>query len=245
VVDIVSVLPDLAGDLDDIAVADHYSSNVGSPWLRVNFVSSIDGAATVGGKSRGLGGAADHRVFDLLRTLCDVVVVGSGTVKTEGYGAMILDTASVAARVAAGLKPQPTFAIVCGSLDLDPKSDVFAKAPVRPIVFTTESAPSDSPLAEVAEIVVCGAETVDPAAMVSELSARRLTRIHCEGGPSLFGSLLVAGVVDELCVTISPMLVAGDSGRIAKGELAEPLGMTLAGILRSDSTLLLRYVRAR
>jgi riboflavin biosynthesis pyrimidine reductase len=245
VVDIVSVLPDLAGDLDDIAIGDHYSSNVGSPWLRVNFVSSIDGAATVDGKSGGLGGAADHRVFDTLRTLCDVVVVASGTVKAEGYGAMILDDRSVAARVAAGLRPQPTFAIVSGSLDLDPKSDVFAKAPVTPIIFTTEAAPSNSALAKVADIVVCGAKTVDPAAMVVALSERRLTRIHCEGGPSLFGSLLAADVVDELCLTLSPLLVGGDSGRITKGEVAEPRGMTLAGVLRSGDTLLLRYLRDR
>ena len=244
-VDIVSVLPDLAGDLDDVAIGDHYSSNVGSPWLRVNFVSSIDGAATVAGKSGGLGGDADRRVFDLLRTLCDVVVVAGGTVRAEGYGAMILGASAVESRVAAGLAPQPTFAIVSGSLDLDPKSDVFAKAPVRPIVFTCESTPANEALAKVADIVVCGAKTVAPVAMVTELSERRLTRIHCEGGPSLFGSLLEADVVDELCLTVSPLLVGGDGPRIANGEVAEPRGMTLAGILRSESTLLLRYVRAR
>jgi riboflavin biosynthesis pyrimidine reductase len=245
VVDIVSVLPDLAGDLDDIAIGDHYSSNIGSPWLRVNFVSSIDGAATVNGRSGGLGGDADRRVFDLLRTLCDVVVVAGGTVRAEGYGAMILNAAAVDSRVAAGLASQPTFAIVSGSLDLDPKSDVFAKAPVRPIVFTAESAPRNDALAKVADIVICGAKTVDPAAMVAALNERRLMRIHCEGGPSLFGSLLAADVVDELCLTVSPILVAGDSRRIANGDVSEPRGMTLAGILRSESTLLLRYVRAR
>jgi riboflavin biosynthesis pyrimidine reductase len=80
---------------------------------------------------------------------------------------------------------------------------------------------------------------------VTALSERRLTRIHCEGGPSLFGSLLAADVVDELCLTVSPLLVGGDSPRIANGEVAEPRGMTLAGILRSESTLLLRYLRDR
>jgi riboflavin biosynthesis pyrimidine reductase len=245
VVDIVSLLPDLAGALDDIAVADHYSANVGSPWLRVNFVSSIDGAVTVDGKSGGLGGEADHRVFDILRTLCDVVVVASGTVKAEGYGPMVVDRPSVDARVAAGLRPQPTFAIVTGLLNLDPASPIFTKAPVRPIVFTSEAAPSNEALAKVADVIVCGATTVDPARMVAALSDRRLSRIHCEGGPSLFGSLLAADVVDELCLTVSPLLVGGDSGRIAKGDVPEPRGMSLAGILRSDDTLLLRYVRAR
>ena len=244
-VDIVSVLPDLAGVLDDIAVADHYSAHVGSPWLRVNFVSSIDGAVTVDGKSGGLGGEADHRVFDILRTLCDVVVVAAGTVKAEGYGPMVVDQPSVDARVAAGLKPQPTFAIVTGSLDLDPASPIFTKAPVRPIILTGEAAPTNEALGKVADIIVCGAKSVDPGRMVAALSERNLARIHCEGGPSLFGSLLAADVVDELCLTVSPLLVGGDSGRIAKGEVPEPRGMSLAGILKSDDTLLLRYVRAR
>jgi riboflavin biosynthesis pyrimidine reductase len=244
-VEITSMLPGLAGALDDIAIGDHYSANTGSPWLRVNFVSSIDGAATVGGKSGGLGGDADHRVFDILRTLCDVVVVASGTVKAEGYGAMILDAASVEARVAAGLKPQPTFAVVSGSLSLDPTSDVFTKAPVRPLIFTSESAPPNEALAKVADIVACGSKSVDPALMVSALAERGLTRIHCEGGPSLFGSLLAADVVDELCLTVSPLLAGGDSGRIAKGAVFDPRTMSLAGILHSGDTLLLRYLRNR
>lgn len=243
-VDITSLLPDLSGALDDVAIGDHYSARVGSPWLRVNFVSSIDGAATVDGKSGGLGGEADHRVFDILRTLCDVVLVASGTVKAEGYGAMILDAPSVDARVLAGLKPQPTFAIVSGSLDLDPSSDVFAKAPVRPLVITTSSAPPNEALGAVADVVACGSKTVDPVLMVSKFVERGLTRIHCEGGPSFFGSLIAADVVDELCLTVSPLLVGGDSGRIAKGAVPDPRTMSLAGVLRSDDTLLLRYVRA-
>ena len=140
---------------------------------------------------------------------------------------------------------KPSFAIVSGSLDLDPTSDVFAKAPVRPIVITTKSAPPNEALAKVADIGVCGSKIVDPTLMVSVLAERRLTRIHCEGGPSLFGSLLAADVVDELCLTVSPLLVGGDSGRIVKGAVPDARGMSLAGILRSENTLLLRYLRSR
>jgi riboflavin biosynthesis pyrimidine reductase len=240
-----SLLPVTTGAMDDAAIAAHYSSGTGLPWLRVNFVSSVDGAVTVDGKSGGLGGEADHRVFDILRRLCDVVLVASGTVKKEGYGAMVVDQASVDARVAAGLQPQPTFAIVSGSLDLDPASDVFQKAPVRPLVFTVDSAPAHEALSEVADVIPCGARTLDPVQMVAELAERRLERIHCEGGPSLFGSLLAADVVDELCLTVSPLIVGGASGRIVHGDLPVPREMSLAGILRSESTLLLRYLRAR
>jgi riboflavin biosynthesis pyrimidine reductase len=244
-VDIDALFPARTGPLDDDALAAHYSTGIQSPWLRVNFVSSVDGAATIDGKSGGLGGDADHRVFDLLRRLCDVVLVASGTVKKEGYGAMVLDAESVAARIALGLQPQPVFAIVSGSLDLDPASDVFQKAPVRPIVFTVDSAPEHGALSEVADVLPCGATEVDPVAMVALLEERRLGRIHCEGGPSLFGALLAADVVDELCLTVSPLLVGGDSRGIVSGEVPEPRALSLVGILRSESTLLLRYVRAR
>ena len=241
-VDIASLLPVASAPLDDAAIADHYARGNTAPWLRVNFVSSIDGAVTVDGKSGGLGNDADHRVFDILRRLCDVVLVASGTVKTEGYGAMVVDDASVAARVERGLAPQPTFAIVSGSLDLDPGSDVFAKAPVRPLVFTVESAPAHKELSRVADVIACGKDKLDPKDMVAALAQRGLGRIHCEGGPSLFGSLLEADVVDELCLTVSPLLAGGASGRIDHADLPDPRRTTLAGILHSGDTLLLRYL---
>jgi riboflavin biosynthesis pyrimidine reductase len=243
VVDIVSLLPAGDGVLDDSAIAEHYSDGTDEMWLRVNFVSSVDGAATVDGKSAGLGGEADHRVFDILRTLCDVVLVASGTVKSEGYGAMILDDASVAARVGRGLEPQPTFAIVSGSLDLDATSEIFTKAPVRPIVITTMAAPMNEALGQVAEIIPCGDKAVDPRLMIAQLVEHGLGRIHCEGGPTFFGSLLAADVVDELCLTVSPLLVGGDSGRIVRGDVPAPRAMSLMGILRADDMLLLRYTR--
>lgn len=244
-VEITSLVPEISGALDDAAIGEHYSAGIRPTWLRVNFVSSVDGAVTVDGKSAGLGGDADRRVFDLLRTLCDVVLVASGTVTNEGYGAMILDPASVEARVAHGLRPQPTFAIVSGSLDLDPGSEVFTKAPVRPLVFTVESAPTHDALSQVADVIACGKTALNPAAMVAALVERGLGRIHCEGGPSLFASLLDADVVDELCLTLSPLLAGGESGQIVHGDLPSPRELALAGILRSESTLLLRYTRAR
>jgi riboflavin biosynthesis pyrimidine reductase len=219
-----------------------------APWVRVNFVSSVDGAATVGGLSGGLGDAADHRVFDLLRRLCDVVVVGAGTVRAEGYGAMRVDEESQRARRAAGLTDHPVFAIVSASLGLDPASPVFQDAPVRPIVVTAERSDQDAgrraALAEVADVVVCGVDRVDPAALVRELAARGLSRIHCEGGPHLFADLIAADVVDELCLTLSPTLVAGTAPRIAIGASpAVPPHLRLAHVLRAADTLVLRYTR--
>lgn len=213
------------------------------PVLRVNFVSSVDGAATRDGLSGGLGDAADRRYFELLRRVADVVLVGAGTVRTEGYGPLRVSSESVAWREANGLTPHPVFAIVSGSLQLDPGSRIFAEAPVRPVVVTTEGHDSE-PFAEVADVVQAGSGgRIDVLAAVAALRSRGLGRILCEGGPHLFGALLAADTVDELCLTVAPSLDAGDAPRIAAGALPEPRGLQLRHVLRSGSTLLLRYRR--
>lgn len=230
---------------DDIAAL--YSDGVGDePWLRVNFVSSVDGAATHQGLSGGLSDEADKRVFGILRRLCDVVVVGAGTVRAEGYAAMRVGAVSERWRVAHGLSAHPVFAIVSASLDLDPASPIFQDAPVRPIVLTTEIARHDTreALLEVADVVVCGRQRVEVDALVRVLAERGLGRIHCEGGPHLFGDLIASGELDELCLTISPRLEAGVATRIASGASPiVPVGLKLAHTLVSGDTLLLRYVR--
>lgn len=233
------VWPDAASDLSDDALV----ATLGESALRVNFVSSIDGAATRDGLSGGLGDAADRRYFELLRRVADVVLVGAGTVRAEGYGALRVSDASAAWRESHGLTPHPVFAIASGSLDLDPASAIFREAPIRPIVMTTPGHDT-SAFDRVAHVVETGeGRRIDAVAAVAALRERGLTRILCEGGPQLFGALLAADLVDELCVTIEPTLEAGDARRIASGPLAEPRGMQLAHVLRADSTLLLRYRR--
>jgi riboflavin biosynthesis pyrimidine reductase len=240
-----SLFPSAGSDLSDDALSALYArADRSDHWLRVNFVSSVDGAATIDGVSGGLGGDADHRVFDLLRELCDVVIVGAGTARGEGYGPMVLPPSSVARRVSRGLPPHPVFAIVSNRLDLDPASRIFTEAPVRPMVVTTDAAPRDRrhALAAVADLVIAGDSQLDPAILVASLAERGLSQQHCEGGPSLFGSLLAAGVVDELCLTVSPNLVAGDAKRIVAGDLSSPRELALGHVLTSGQTLLLRYL---
>ncbi len=233
------IWPDPAPDLDDDALI----QDLREPCLRMNFVLSADGAATRGGLSGGLGDDADRRYFELLRRAADVVVVGAGTVRTEGYGPMRVSAESAAWREAHGLPPHPVFAIVSGQLDLDPASRIFTEAPVRPLVITTEDADA-SAFASVAEVIPAGhGSRIDASAAVAALRARGLARILCEGGPTLFGALLAADEVDELCVTIAPTLEAGGARRIAAGEIPEPRAMRLAQVLRSGSTLLVRYRR--
>lgn len=233
--------PHPADDVSD----DDLVASLRDPVLRVNFVSSLDGAATRDGLSGGLGDDADRRMFELLRRVADVVVVGAGTVRAEGYGPMRVSDASVAWRDAHGLPAHPVFAIVSGALDLDPGSRIFTEAPVRPIVITTEGHDT-SRFRDVANVIESGrGELIDAEAAVAALRERGLSRILCEGGPHLFGALLAADVVDELCVTVEPTLEAGDARRIATGALPDPREMRLEHVLTSGSTLLLRYRRAR
>ncbi|MGO1769206.1 MAG: pyrimidine reductase family protein [Microbacterium sp.] len=237
--------PEPAEDLDDERIVATYAFPDDKAWLRVNFVSSLDGAATRDGRSGGLGDDADHRVFDLLRRPADVVLVGAGTVRTEGYGAMTLDDAAVAWRRERGLPPQPVFALVSRRLDLEPGSAVFADAPVRPVVYTVAAADADrrAALSEAADVVDAGQTEVDLTAVKQDLAGRGLARIHSEGGPTLFGALIAQGAVDELCVTAAPSLEGGDAPRIAVGSPARPTDMALAAVLRGGDELLLRYTR--
>lgn len=233
--------------LDDEQLAGCYAINDRSrKWVRVNFVASIDGAATDHGLSGGLSGKADKRVFDLLRRLSDVILVGAGTVRAEGYGAMRLDPASVQFRRGKGLADQPVFAIVSGTLALDPDAPAFAEAPVKALVVTVgaSSRVKREALSCVADVLVCGENRLDVDVMLDAFAQRGLRQVLCEGGPTLFGTLLDADRVDELCLTISPLLEAGDARRIVAGRLEKARRMTLRHVLVSDGTLILRYLRA-
>ncbi|MGO4692066.1 pyrimidine reductase family protein [Glaciibacter sp. 2TAF33] len=215
------------------------------PWLRVNFISSLDGAATRDGLSGGLGNADDRLVFDTLRLLADVVLVGAGTVRAEGYGGVRAEPADAAWRADRGLAAQPTLAIVSARLDIEPSHPFFTEAAVRPIVVTHAASPAGrrAALAEVADVLVCGTDAVDVRLMRTEFAARGLTQVLCEGGPHLFGALIEADCVDELCLTLSPLLEAGPAGRIARGGVPSTRSMALAHALPAGDMLFLRYIR--
>jgi riboflavin biosynthesis pyrimidine reductase len=232
-------------DLRDADLAESYPRRP-EPVLRVNFVTSIDGSATVDGKSGGLGGPGDKLIFDWLRTACDALVVAAGTVRHENYDALRLTASAREWRVSQGLPPFPLMVVVSGSLDLDPAQLVFSDAPLRPLVFTHAGAPAErrAALAPVADIVTVGETSVDLAAAVRELHARGATQLLCEGGPQLLGALIAADLVDEMCLTVSPRLVGGGGGRIATGADGPPREMSLRGLLADGDMLFLRYARS-
>lgn len=229
--------------LDDAALTNLYGRS-DQPRLRVNFVSSLDGAVTVDGYSAGLSGEPDKRVFGLLRMVCDALVVAAGTLRHEAYRAVRLNETRRAWRRADGLAEYPTLVVVSGSLDLDPAQAAFADAPTRPIVLTHADADPPPGLTDVADLLRCGTDRVDLAAGLAALHGRGLTQLLCEGGPHLFGALTAADLVDELCLTVSPLLAGPGPGRITAGDPAPPRHLPLRHVLAADDgVLMLRHAR--
>ena len=235
-----------APELDADALAEHYPRNV-EPTLRVNFVASIDGAVTLDGYSAGLSGPADKLIFGTLRAVCDALVVGAGTIRTENYDALRLGPKRRAWRKARGLSEFPLMVVVSGSLELNPEQEIFADAPIRPIVLTHGAAPAErrATIEKVAEVVTVGDDEVDLAVALAELHARGATQLLSEGGPHLLGALTAADLVDELCLTVAPLLAGAGAGRITAGPPGPPRAMSLRGILSADQMLFLRYARTR
>lgn len=190
------------------------------PGVRVNFVASADGSATLGGRSGALGNATDQQLMQTLRAAADVVLVGAGTVRAEHYDLV-----------------KPRMAIVTRRLDVDPQ--VFRDA----IILTVAATPKAQRDA-FADVVICGDEQVDVGVLLAALRERGLERILCEGGPHVVGSLQAAGAVDELCLTLSPVLAGPGGPRITAGPVVEPQRMRLAHLLTDDELLFTRYVRA-
>jgi riboflavin biosynthesis pyrimidine reductase len=240
------LLPDPA---DDVDLTTAYGYPAVGTWMRGNMISSADGAATVAGSAGGLGNPTDQQVLGLLRAMADVVIAGAGTVTAEGYGPARARPEYQELRAAAGQPPAPVMAVVSNGLHLDFASRYFTAASQRPIVVTCEDAPSDRLLAAelVADVIVAGTRGVSASAMVEALAARGYRRLLCEGGPTLLASTVADGVLDELCLTISPMLVGGPSRRIVDGPVFDPPPrLRLTQLLQDDDDLLYaRYETVR
>lgn len=214
-----------------------------SPWFLYNMVASVDGATAVKGGSTALNDEDDKSLFAALRAVPDVIMAGAGTVRAENYGPVDLDEERRDRREEAGLSPTPTLAIPTRSLNLDPSMRVFGDPDHRPLIITGEDAP-DHKVAELSEVAdIRRLQSLDPHSIVDALGEPDV--VLCEGGPSLNGQLISAGYIDEMRLTISPVLAVGESARAAHGdEMEPPAEMSLDSVLVGDRALFLRYVRA-
>lgn len=224
----------------------------GGAWVLANMVGGLDGTAAIGGRVGALTGGADATLFRRLRALADVVLVGAETVRAERYGPVRLDDDLVAARTAAGRPSVPPIVVVSGSLRLDWEGPLFADAAAGSptlVATTPAAAASDAGrrAARHAELLCVepeGAGGVSLPRLLAALADRGHGVVLCEGGPSLLGELVAAGRLDELCLTVAPV-VGGDPLPIVR----TPAGATLRHFaLRhvgvDDGALFLRYEAA-
>lgn len=226
----------------------------GRPHVVALMASTADGAAAVDDRSGAIGGAGDRDVFRAVRAVADAVVVGAGTVTAERYGPIRTPEDLVAVRTARGQAPHPQAVVVSGRLSLGPELRLFAEADdatPRPLVVHAPTAPGTAraALASVADLVEVPAGAgggVDPDALLAELHRRGHRVVVLEGGPTLNGSLVAADLVDELCITLDPMVVGGHSPRIVSGE-DPPVARSWrpAHLLEHDGVLFWRLLRDR
>ena len=219
----------------------------GRPYTIVNFVATVDGRATFGGRSGGLGDDGDRAMFHGLREQADAVLAGTGTLRTERYGRMLGKAERRERRVQRGASPEPLACTVSRSGDVPIDIPLFAEPEARVVIFCAAESDTSGCMAQV-EVV-----RLDPGELTLTTVLRRLYSDHgvrlllCEGGPTLFGALLQESVVDELFLTLAPKLTGGGSGpTITSGpELAEPRVLSLRWLLERNESLYLRYEVAR
>jgi riboflavin biosynthesis pyrimidine reductase len=211
------------------------------PYLVANFVASADGRATVQGGSTGLGDEGDRRIFRALRGCADALLVGPGTLEVERYGVISRHPPVVELRARLGLPPQPPLVTITRSGPI-PRIPLLADPRATLIVYTS----TDVPVPEAAASVRVERRDRDGLtlrAVLADLRASHGVRLLlCEGGPTLFGSLVAAGLCDELFLTVSPMLAGGAGPTITDAMTGRaPRGLGLTWTLTQDDSLYLRY----
>ena len=205
------------------------------PYVFFNFVTTLDGRGALDGSTRPLGGAADLEMLLALRTAADAVLIGPGTIRAEGYGRL----------VGPDRRPEPPPAVLISRrFDLPWEAGLFAAAD-QPVLIYTSTAGHAPAVAAPVEVVHL--EEATPAAVLADLRRRGVRALLSEGGPTLFHGLLEAGLVDELFLTVSPLLTGdeNETGILSGARLAEPARLTLSGALRAGDELLLRYAIVR
>lgn len=242
------------GNVDKIAdgqLADYYAypDDLQRCWVRGNMISSLDGGATEDGKSGGLAGPGDRAVFNLMRQTADVILMGAATVRIENYSGVQLSVAQRQERQRRGQAEVPPIAVITASAEFDHNAKFFTRTEVAPLILTATETVADARhrLGAVAEVLdASGADPtrVDPAVALRILAERKLFRVLTEGGPSLLSTLIENDLLEELCLTVAPVLVGGVARRIATGPGQAHTRMRPSHLLTDDEGYLYtRYVR--
>ena len=226
-----------------------YPDDLRSCWVRGNMIASVDGGATSGGKSGALGGAGDRAVFGVLREVADVIVVGASTARVENYSGAQLGAAQRQARRRRGQTEVPPIAVMTRSGFVGRDANLFHRTDTPPLILTSAVAVAATRerLGRLAEVLDASGEhpdTVDLRTALRLLAERGLMRVLTEGGPGVLGLFTDHDLLDELCLTVAPVLVGGGAGRIVSGPADVHTTMRLHHALTDDDGYLyLRYTR--
>jgi riboflavin biosynthesis pyrimidine reductase len=234
-------------DSDALALAYAYPPlSAEQIWVRANFISTLDGAASGDdGHSGSINTGVDRGVFALLRALSDVVLVGAGTARSEEYRRATVRAPWLYLRQ--GRATHPTTAVVSRSGDVPLRLSQARQDSGEVLLITCKGAGAkaiDLARGTLGEenVIVEGDPSVDLAAAVDSLAARGLRRILCEGGPHLMRDLTDSGRLDELCLTIAPTLVGGEHPRITAGAGVTARLLPLL-LIEEQGTILGRWAR--
>ncbi len=216
----------------------------GRPYTIANFIASADGRATLGGRSGALGDDGDRAMFFALRQQSDAVLVGTGTLRTERYGRIIKQAPQRRRRVARGKRPEPLTCIITRSGNVPADIPIFDEPAAEIVIFTSTEIDLGSAAAQVDIVRIDAGEPAMQTAMRRLREDYGVGLLLCEGGPTLFGSLLRERVVDELFLTLAPTLAGGGSSpTIASGpELPAARALRLEWLLEHGGSLYLRYL---
>jgi riboflavin-specific deaminase-like protein len=226
---------DLVGELDFAAAA-----SASRPYVALNMVATVDGRASVAGRTAPISSVADRQMFHALRTRVDAVMIGAGTLRTERYGRLVRDPQRREQRVAAGLQADPLAIVVSGRLDLSCELPLLADPESRVVVITASEASLESCAAQISYL---RSAPVDLASALASLRADGVRSILCEGGPNLNATLFACGLVDELFLTTVPK-IAGGAGAltiVGAAPLDEPLDARLHWLLEHEGEIFARY----
>jgi riboflavin biosynthesis pyrimidine reductase len=212
------------------------------PFVCMNFIATVDGRAAFDGRTETLGGDADLELLLELRVLSDAVLIGTGTLRAEGYDRLVRAEPRRARRIANGLAEDPPAVVISRRFDVPWNAGLFQAPEQTVLVYTgSEGEPPDVP----ATVEVISLADPRPAAALADLRRRGVRALLCEGGPTMFGALLADDAVDELFLTVTPV-ITGDENEptiVSGGRLAAPADLELLWALRSGSELFLRYGR--
>jgi riboflavin-specific deaminase-like protein len=210
------------------------------PLVAMNFAATVDGRATIEGRSGPIGSDTDTGMLLGLRSRFDAVMIGAGTMRAELYGPLVKKQETREQRQRTGVQPEPLMVLISGRLDLPWEAPLFA-AGGEVLIFT--SSETEPPETESRVEVVRHPGAVNLAEALRDLRERGIRALLCEGGPHLHEQLQADGLVDDLFLTIAPKLVGGEAPRILEGPLPGVIDLELAWLLEEDGELFARYRR--